>query len=142
MAAQIHQFPCLSDNFGVLIHDPATGATASIDAPEAVAVMAALKEKGWTLTDILVTHHHADHTQGNLELKAASGCTIVGPAAEAGRIPDSPVWYSGPAFYSSFDSGSSFGDSLSTSVSSSTSSGSSGGGSSGGGGGGGGGGSW
>ena len=62
--------------------------------------------------------------------------------AEAGRIPDSPVWYSGPAFYSSFDSGSSFGDSLSTSVSSSTSSGSSGGGSSGGGGGGGGGGSW
>lgn len=88
MAAQIHQFPCLSDNFGVLIHDPATGATASIDAPEAVAVMAALKEKGWTLTDILVTHHHADHVQGIPQLRAAfPRLRVTGPAKEADRVP-------------------------------------------------------
>ena len=60
MALQVHQFTCLDDNFGVLIHDPATGATASIDAPDAAPVLAALANKGWTLTDILVTHHHDD----------------------------------------------------------------------------------
>jgi hydroxyacylglutathione hydrolase len=88
MPAQIHQFPCLSDNFGVLIHDSATGATASIDAPEAVAVMAALKEKGWTLTDILVTHHHADHVQGVAPLRAAfPRLRVAGPAKEADRVP-------------------------------------------------------
>lgn len=84
---QIHQFPCLSDNFGVLIHDPAANLTAAIDAPKAEAVGAALAAKGWTLTHILTTHHHADHTDGNLALKAKTGCTIVGPKAEAQRIP-------------------------------------------------------
>lgn len=88
MTAQIHQFPCLSDNFGALIHDPATGATASIDAPEAVAVMAALKETGWTLTGILVTHHHADHVQGVPQLRAAfPRVRVAGPAKEADRVP-------------------------------------------------------
>jgi hydroxyacylglutathione hydrolase len=84
---QIYQFPCLSDNFGVLIHDPEAGVTASIDAPEAGKVMAALAEKGWRLTHILTTHHHHDHTGGNAELKAATGCRIVGPRNEAGKIP-------------------------------------------------------
>jgi hydroxyacylglutathione hydrolase len=84
---QIYQFPCLSDNFGVLIHDPEAGVTASIDAPEADKVTAALKEKGWRLTHILTTHHHADHTGGNAVLKAATGCRIVGPRNEAGKIP-------------------------------------------------------
>lgn len=84
---EIHQFPCLDDNFGVLVHDAATGATASIDAPEADAIRAALAEKGWTLTHILTTHHHHDHTGGNSELKAATGCIIVGPKSEAERIP-------------------------------------------------------
>jgi hydroxyacylglutathione hydrolase len=83
---EIHQFPCLSDNFGVLIHD-ADGVTASIDAPDAAAVAAALKQKGWTLTHILTTHHHHDHTGGNQELKAATKCAIVGPRDEAGKIP-------------------------------------------------------
>ena len=54
MAAEIRLFPCLSDNFGYLIHDPSTGATASIDAPEAGPIIAALEHEGWTLTDILV----------------------------------------------------------------------------------------
>lgn len=84
---EIHQFPCLSDNFGVLIHDPSSNLTAAIDAPAADAVAAALAEKGWTLTHILTTHHHADHTAGNLELKARTGCTIIGPKGEAERIP-------------------------------------------------------
>jgi hydroxyacylglutathione hydrolase len=65
MPAQTYLFPCLSDNYGVLIHDPQSGATASIDAPEAAPVEAALKKTGWRLTDILVTHHHGDHTAGN-----------------------------------------------------------------------------
>jgi hydroxyacylglutathione hydrolase len=86
MPAKTHQFYCLSDNFGVLIHDPATGATASIDAPEAAPVEAALKETGWTLTDILVTHHHADHTDGIPALKEKYGCRVVAPRAEAQRI--------------------------------------------------------
>ena len=83
----IHQFPCLSDNYGVLIHDAERGLTASIDAPNADAVRAALKDKGWKLTHIFTTHHHGDHTDGNLALKAETACTIVGPQAEAARIP-------------------------------------------------------
>ncbi len=83
----IHLFPCLDDNYGVLIHDPATGMTASIDAPDADHVGAALKEKGWKLTHILSTHHHHDHTGGNAELKAETGCTIIGPKGEAAKIP-------------------------------------------------------
>jgi hydroxyacylglutathione hydrolase len=54
----IELFPCRTDNFGVLIHDPESGATASIDAPEEAAILAALKRRGWTLTHILTTHHH------------------------------------------------------------------------------------
>lgn len=84
---EIHQFPCLNDNFGVLIHDPESGATASIDAPEAYPIERALAEKGWTLTHILTTHHHQDHTSGNEELKEATGCSIVGPRGEADKIP-------------------------------------------------------
>lgn len=84
---EIHQFPCLSDNFGVLIHDAERGVTAAIDAPDAAQVRAALAEKGWKLTYILTTHHHADHTDGNLALKAETGCVIIGPKAEASKIP-------------------------------------------------------
>ncbi len=85
---EIFQFPCLQDNFGVLIHDPASGETASIDAPEAAPVRKALTDKGWKLTHILVTHHHADHTQGIAALKSESGCRVIGPKAEAARIKD------------------------------------------------------
>ena len=87
MTAQIHLFPCLQDNFGVLLHDPESGATAAIDAPEAAPVEAALKATGWRLTDILVTHHHADHTGGIAELKQQHRCRVVAPQGEAARIP-------------------------------------------------------
>ncbi|HUU67596.1 MAG TPA: hydroxyacylglutathione hydrolase [Methyloceanibacter sp.] len=83
---EIYQFPTRSDNYGVLIHDPASGTTAAIDAPEAEPILAALQDKGWSLTDILITHHHADHTAGIAALKK-TGCTVTGPAREAGSIP-------------------------------------------------------
>ena len=84
---QFFQFPCLSDNYGVLVHDPETANTASIDAPDADAVRNALSEKSWKLTHILVTHHHWDHTQGIEDLKSETGCNVIGPEAEAARIP-------------------------------------------------------
>ena len=64
MALQFHQFSYMSDNYGVLIHEPATGETAMVDAGDADAAMAALKETGWTLSHILITHHRGDHTAG------------------------------------------------------------------------------
>ena len=79
IASEIRLFPCLSDNFGCLIHDPSTGATASIDAPEAKPVIAALEKEGWSLTDILVTHHHHDHVGGIAELKQKYKCRVVAP---------------------------------------------------------------
>ena len=87
MSVQTRLFPCLSDNYGVLLHDSESGATAAIDAPEAAPIEAALAASGWRLTDILVTHHHADHTGGIAELKEKHGCRVVAPAGEAARIP-------------------------------------------------------
>ena len=87
MPAQTHLFRCLQDNFGVLVHDPASGATAAIDAPEAAPVEAALKETGWKLTDILVTHHHGDHTGGIVALKDHHRCKVTAPRAETAKIP-------------------------------------------------------
>ncbi len=86
MAAEVRLFTCLSDNFGYLIHDPATKATASIDAPEAAAIIKALDAAGWTLTDILVTHHHHDHVGGIAELKQKYGCRIVAPHDKTTKI--------------------------------------------------------
>src|SRR6266545_7127192 len=87
MPAQTRLFLCLKDNYGVLLHDSVTGATAAIDAPEAAPIEAALKTTGWRLTDILVTHHHADHTGGIAELKQRHACRVVAPHGEAARIP-------------------------------------------------------
>jgi hydroxyacylglutathione hydrolase len=86
--AQARLFLCLKDNYGVLLHDAATGSTAAIDAPEAAPVEAALAASGWKLTDILVTHHHGDHTAGIAELKRHHHCRVVAPRREAARIPD------------------------------------------------------
>jgi len=86
-ALVIHMFPCLSDNYGYLLHDAESGATAAVDTPDAAEIAAQLGAKGWRLTHILNTHHHADHAGGNLELKRQTGCTIVGPRADAARIP-------------------------------------------------------
>ena len=79
MPIAVHQFACLSDNYGYLVRDEATGLTASIDTPDADAVLAALKETGWTLSLIMNTHWHPDHAGGNAAVKAATGAEIVGP---------------------------------------------------------------
>ena len=92
-ALEIHQIPVLSDNYVYLVHCIETGATAVVDPAVAAPVLAALDEKGWTLTHILNTHHHSDHTGGNLELKKKTGCSVVGARVDAARISgiDTPI---------------------------------------------------
>jgi hydroxyacylglutathione hydrolase len=86
MPAETQLFLCLKDNYGVLLHDAASGATAAIDAPEAAPIERALAATGWRLTDILVTHHHGDHTGGIAALKQKYRCRVVAPRNEAGKI--------------------------------------------------------
>ncbi len=92
MPLTVHQFPCLSDNYGFLIRDTASGKTACIDTPDANAILKELDGLGWKLDLILNTHWHPDHAGGNAEIKAATGCTVIGPA-EVERIsaPDRVV---------------------------------------------------
>ena len=84
---QIHQFPCLSDNYGYLAHDPETGETTAIDTPDAAEYLKQAATKGWTITQIWNTHWHPDHAGGNLAIKDATGASITGPAGEAEKIP-------------------------------------------------------
>ncbi len=84
---EVYQFPCLSDNYGYLIHDTKHNLTATIDTPEIGPINQALADKGWSLTHILNTHHHFDHAGGNLELKEQWQCNIVGSKSDAKRIP-------------------------------------------------------
>jgi hydroxyacylglutathione hydrolase len=87
MPFEIAQVLCLKDNYVALLHDAATKATACIDAPDAAPILAALDAKGWALTDILVTHHHADHVQGIPALKARfPNARVVAPQKEAAKI--------------------------------------------------------
>ena len=85
MSLTVHQFACLSDNYGFLVRDDATGKTATIDTPDADAILGELGRLGWSLDLILNTHWHPDHAGGNAAIKAATGATIVGPA-EVTRI--------------------------------------------------------
>lgn len=79
--------PCRTDNYAFLLHDPATGRTALVDAPEAAPIEAALAERGWRLNDILITHHHDDHIAAVDTLRAAHGARVIGAAADAHRLP-------------------------------------------------------
>ena len=76
---EIHQFPCLMDNYGYLIHEPKANKTAAIDSPDPTRILDELAKKGWTLDYIFNTHHHFDHAGGNLELKDKTGCAILVP---------------------------------------------------------------
>ncbi len=87
MSLLIDIFMCRSDNYGYLVHDSATGKTAAIDAPEGAAIESALKRRGWTLSDIFITHHHTDHTDGIRSLKQHFSATVSGPKSEAEKIP-------------------------------------------------------
>ncbi|MCZ4091636.1 hydroxyacylglutathione hydrolase [Sinorhizobium psoraleae] len=86
-ALELDLFLCRTDNFGVLLHDPESGATASIDAPEEQPILDTLERRGWRLTHILTTHHHGDHVAANVSLKERFGVTIIGPKGEASKIP-------------------------------------------------------
>jgi hydroxyacylglutathione hydrolase len=85
MPIDVHQFPCLSDNYGYLVHDRASGLAAAVDTPDAGAILAELAGKGWKLAMIMNTHWHPDHAGGNEAIKAATGCEIVGPAEVKGH---------------------------------------------------------
>ncbi|MEJ7928084.1 hydroxyacylglutathione hydrolase [Sphingobium sp. AN641] len=80
------RIPALSDNYIWLMHDGASGDTVVIDPAEAEPVLAAAAARGWTIGQVWNTHWHRDHVGGNAAIKAATGCTITGPAAEAEKI--------------------------------------------------------
>ena len=91
MAAPIvHMFPCLKDNYGFLLHDPATGETATIDTPDAAKILSEAAAKGWTITQVWNTHWHPDHAGGNAEIVATTGAKVVGPeeVTRIGAAPD------------------------------------------------------
>ena len=60
----VHRFACLTDNYGFLARDEATGKVACIDTPDAAAILGKLERLGWRLDLILNTHWHADHAGG------------------------------------------------------------------------------
>lgn len=85
---EIHQFPCLSDNYGYLVHDPASGETAAIDTPDGNEYLRQAEAKGWRITQIWNTHWHPDHAGGNAAIVEATGAKIIAPQ-EVERI--SPI---------------------------------------------------
>lgn len=87
MKIEVEQIPVLSDNYVYLVHEPSTGATAAIDPAVHEPVLQRLHQRGWRLTHILNTHHHQDHTGGNLVLKRETGCIVVGARSDSVRIP-------------------------------------------------------
>lgn len=87
MPLEIVTIPCLSDNYAFLIHSAETGETALVDAPEAAPIAAALADRDWQLSHILITHHHSDHIDGVKPLRAASGAKVIGAGADARRLP-------------------------------------------------------
>ncbi len=87
MGLQVEQFMCRTDNFGILIRDEETGEVGLIDTPEEGPILKAIERTGWTPSVLFVTHHHADHVEANLALKSRFGLKIVGPKAEATKIP-------------------------------------------------------
>jgi hydroxyacylglutathione hydrolase len=87
MPLELVTIPCLTDNYAYLLHDAASGQTAVVDVPDATPILAALHDRGWKLSDILITHHHADHIQGAEALREATGAMVLGAAADAHRLP-------------------------------------------------------
>ena len=86
-ALEIEQIQVLKDNFVYLVREPTSGAVAVVDPSVAAPVLERAAVLGWRITHILNTHHHPDHTGGNLEIKVATGCIIVGPGHDPDRIP-------------------------------------------------------
>jgi hydroxyacylglutathione hydrolase len=87
MPLEIIRIPVLSDNYVWLVHEADSGETMVVDPAVAEPVLAEAEARGWHITQIWNTHWHPDHIGGNADIKAATGCTITGPAAEKERIP-------------------------------------------------------
>lgn len=87
MPLDIVTVPCLSDNYAFLVHSPQTGETALVDAPEAAPIRRALTDRGWTLSRILITHHHSDHVDAVEPLRKEFNAQVVGATADAERLP-------------------------------------------------------
>lgn len=84
---EVVRIPALSDNYIWLMHDAGSGETVVVDPAVAEPVLAEAEARGWRISQIWNTHWHPDHTAGNAAIKAATGCIITGPAAEAAKIP-------------------------------------------------------
>lgn len=87
MSLIMRAIPCLRDNYAYLLHDDDTGRTAVVDVPDTAPVHEALDENGWTLSDILITHHHDDHISGVMRLREDTGAAVWGARADAHRLP-------------------------------------------------------
>jgi hydroxyacylglutathione hydrolase len=87
MSIEIVTIPCLTDNYAFLLHNSETGKTALIDIPEAAPILAALAARQWTLSDIIITHHHDDHIQGIAAILAVHKARVIGAKADAHRLP-------------------------------------------------------
>ena len=88
MPLEIVTIPCLSDNYAFLAHDEETGHTTLVDVPEAKPILAALSARNWSLDQILITHHHADHIQGLNDVLAKHDARVVGAKADIHRLPN------------------------------------------------------
>ncbi len=87
MPLELVTVPCLADNYAFLLHSAETGETALVDAPEAAPILQVLKTRGWSLSEIWLTHHHWDHVDGLAELRDVAAASVTGAAADAGRLP-------------------------------------------------------
>ena len=87
MPLEIVTIPCLSDNYAFLVHDAKSGQTAVVDVPESAPINAELNQRGWTLSEVWLTHHHPDHIDGLPDLLADHPATVVGAKADAHRLP-------------------------------------------------------
>ncbi|MFK7879261.1 hydroxyacylglutathione hydrolase [Roseobacter sp.] len=87
MPVEIVTVPCLSDNYAFLVHDEASGKTALVDVPEAEPILSTLKKRGWALSEVWITHHHADHVQGLARVLDEHQATVTGAASDAHRLP-------------------------------------------------------
>ena len=88
MPLELVTVPCLDDNYAYIIADPAKGTAAVVDVPQADPINAAVATRGWTVTNVLLTHHHWDHIDGLPDLVRADNARVIGAAADAHRLPD------------------------------------------------------
>ena len=74
-------------NFNYLIACPDTGEALAIDPLDYRKCLEAAGERGWTITQILNTHEHGDHTGGNKAVVKATGAKVIAHENAGGRIP-------------------------------------------------------